>query len=329
MTSNSEAKYPQSDTTSASRATQDAIIVSFVAILCSYYWVTVIWPMIQRRREIYAEKLITMEKLLRKQQTTGIENSESEEYEGIREYESPKDASFRKSMARFNLKSTIKLNPVENISENDVIEEVLSPTKGKYVPDQSEHSSSVTDHGLHAHAGKDVEEDFVSAPHPDDVIIAELGDVENHDKARSSVSNATRIVLPIRDLKPAIEATNSAESSNDDKSTVLESSTKVTTDHRVLWSHISRTTSNISYSSYNDTDSNPWSHTSSAASSSNPEGFTAVRSDPQDGTLTYSEARELRIQQDAEYSLSLAAASEEKSKLERLAEREVRRILKL
>lgn len=323
MTSNSEEKYPQSDTTSSSRATQDAIIVSFVAILCSYYWVTVIWPMILRRREIYKEKLITMEKLLKKQQTTGIETSKSEEYERIPVDESPKDASFRKSMAKFNLKSTIKINPVENTSENDVIGEVLSPMKGKCVTDGSEHSSSVADHGLHAHAGKGVQEDFVSAPNSDDVIIGELGDVENRDKAKSSVSNAARNVLSIRDLKPALLATNPAESSNDDGSAVGESSTKIATDHRVLWSHISRTTSNISYSTYTDTDSNPWSQTSNTATSSNPESFTAVRSGPQDGTLTYSEARELRIQQDAEYSLSLAAANEEKSKLERLAEIEV------
>lgn len=311
----------------ANRATQDAIIVSFVAILCSYYWVTAIWPMIQRRREIHKEKLITMEKLMRKQQTTEIEALKPEEYEFVEDKESPQHASFKSATAKFNLKSTIKKNPEDNISEDDINREVLFEMKGKYVLDESESSSSATGHELHAKIDKNVKEGFVSALHSGDVITVESSEVEYHEKAKSSASKANRNVLHNKEIKAVQKGANSVESSHIEGSAegepttkitgTLEPATKNTTDHRVLWSHISRTTSNISYNTYSDTDSNPWSQPSSAAAMSNPEGL------PQDGALTYSEARELRIQQDAEYSLSLAAARKEQSDLQKLADIEV------
>jgi hypothetical protein len=315
-----------SGTKSASRATQDAIIVSFIAILCSYYWVTVIWPMIQRRREIYNEKLITMEKLMKKQQTSEIETSRSEDYEIVRDNDSKKDANFKKSTAKFNLKSIIKKNPEGNISEDDVTEDILVPMKGEYVFNVSIDSFSATDHGLHTQTDEDVQEGSVAALHSDDVFTEELEDVENHGRTKSLASAATRKVLPIRESKLVPKAASSAEVFHDEGSIEGESSTRIMTDHRVLWSHISRTTSNISYNTYSDTDSNPWSHPPSAATTSNPEDLTTDHSDPQNGTLTYLEARELRIQQDAEYALSLAAAAaarEEQLKIEKLAELEV------
>jgi hypothetical protein len=315
-----------SELKSVSRATQDAIIVSFVAILCSYYWVTVIWPAIQRRREIYNEKLITMEKLLKKQQTSEIETSKSEDYEIVKDNNSTKDASFKKVTAKFNLRSTVKKNPEGNISEDDVSKDIIVPMKGEYVLKESIDSFSATDRGFHAQIDKDIQEGFVTALHSDEVFTVELRDVENHEKAKSTVSKATRKVLPIRQSKLVPKAANAVENSHGEGRLEDEQGKKIATDHRVLWSHISRTTSNVSYNTYSDTDSNPWSHSTSATSMSNIEGLNSEHSDPQVGTLTYLEARELRIQQDAEYALSLAAAAtagEEKSKIEKLAEIEV------
>lgn len=50
-----------------SRKAQDAIIVSFLAVFCSYYCVTVIWPIVKNKFRLHNEKSETMKKLRRRQ----------------------------------------------------------------------------------------------------------------------------------------------------------------------------------------------------------------------------------------------------------------------
>ena len=311
-----------SETKHTNRATQDAIIVSFVAIFCSYYWVTVIWPMIQRRREIYKEKLITIEKLKRKQQTMEVEPSNLEVYETATDSKIKKDANLKKASIKFNLKETIRKSPE---SKFDITEDVSVPVKKGYVQDESKISSLATDHNLNNDTINEkpsvvnAAEEFVSVVLPGDGITLQLSEEENDEKAQSSVLDVTGNVLPCIDSKSTTELANPVEVLHDGGSAGVESSTKVTNDHRILWSHISRTTNNASYNTYNDTYSNPWASSLNATATNDPGGLAGNHSD----SLTYLEAREIRALQDAEYSSSLTSERKERSTLEKQAELEV------
>lgn len=96
-----------------------------------------------------------------------------------------------------------------------------------------------------------------------------------------------------------------------------------------LWSHISRTAPYSTYTTYanNSVDINPWDGRNNPRGISTEEDSSAIGNIPpqslQSARLTYSEARELRNQQDAEYSSSLAQEELKKRIAEELLDAEV------
>lgn len=314
---------PDLRATDASRSIQDAIIVSFVAILCSYYWVTSAWPYIQGALETRKEKLLTMEKLKKKQRP--LTNCEVDLILPSVASKTRDDMCARVVTKKFQL-----AGPTLNYAaDNDP--DILVPLGGEYILDDSDATfdylkttldyERISQNDPKATTMQGNLAVLIDADTIDSISLIEtltpLEDVNTDPIVpRDFASSVSLDPLSAQHSESVGDGGDRKPSNKLGDGSVIEPEVNLTD----LWSHISRTSSTIHQTAFLDEPHNPWCnsvtanaarHTSELATS---EGVSAE---------TYSADKELRAQQDKDYALSLATDVEKDASLLRITQKQV------
>lgn len=303
----------------SSRKTQDGIIIAFIAIFCSFYWTTIIWPYIQQRIDLHKAKSAAMEKLKMRQL---MEDENSPVEETIDDVTSPTKVHTKQpkmEKRRFNI--VLPAKSIDNQGEQDISsaggdsrthseENNLSPvnsTVGKFtIPrtDKKEVAEIDNDEGIN-------EIDEI-----DEVAVSSHIRYRSYLRSPSSSSAAagigsahpseTESEFITEEIAPSANEVKDAGSSTPSSLSNSVRCERKTDSLPALWGHISRTattfddTSGVSSLQSNPWDSNHFPGSGASFSSSARPAAPAV-------AMTYAEARNLRVLQDEEYSASIRA----------------------
>ena len=299
------------------KTTLHHVIKSFLVIFCTYYWVTHLWPMIKREAALRKQKSAIMTKLIRQQEEIKTERMDDESTTDSTENLSDDVISNNQNQKRFDLglilsKATGK--PRVEASVGDPTSSLINETVDVVGTEFSSEGSNRS-----ALSGR-----YVMKP-----IKQFSGTAEISEDTKSCIENVA-----------ASNEMNGIDGGDLDYVTIAQ---KTATDELVsksnikgnkclkkLWNHISRTAPYSDYTTYTDNavDNNPWDGRNNLHGVSSDDVTSAIggiHSQNSRGSagLTYAEARELRNQQDAEYTSSLAQEELKKTIAKELLESQV------
>jgi hypothetical protein len=282
------------------RTTLYNVIKSFLIIFCTYYWATHLWPMIKREVALRKQKSAIMTKLIRQQEEIKTERMDDESTTDSTENFGDDVISNNQPQKRFDLGHILRKvtrKPRVEASEGDPTDSMINETVD--VVDSECYSEGSNRSAL---SGR-----YVMKP------IKQLsGTAEILGDAKLCIEN-----VEVSDEMNGINGghldhdTVAQKAANDEL--VSKSNIKGNKCLKKLWSHISRTAPYSNYTTYTDNavDNNPWdgrNNLHGVYSDDVTSTIGSIHSQNSRGSagLTYAEARELRNQQDAEYTSSLA-----------------------
>ena len=314
-----------------SRKTLHKVIKSFLVIFCTYYLVTHIWPMIKRKIALRKEKSAIMARLLRKQENISVEIVDDVSSKSSSDNKSDVVFSNDQFQKRFDLGHTLKKPNTSDKYEVDagedpptasLVDETLGIVGSKYNSEGSNRSALSGRYVM-----KPTKQLIKTVDKLEDVILIE-GKMSGKKLEEAEDATTEMHVTDGGDLdqKTTVQKLTNNELLPKKNSEGHKNLTK-------LWRHISRTAPYSTYTTYanNSVDINPWDNRNIPRGISTEEDSSAIGNihsqNLQSARLTYSEARELRNQQDAEYSSSLAQEELKKRIAKELLDVEVSNVI--
>ena len=306
-----------------SKTTLHKVIKSFLVIFCTYYLVTHIWPMIRRKIALRKEKSAIMAKLLRKQEDISVERVDDVSSKSSSDNMSDVVFSNDQLPKRFDLGHTIQKENVSgnykvDASEGQISASLVNETLGIVGSKNNSYESNRRRYMMKPTKQLTKTEYKVGDEKLTEENVAGNGLEEAEDAS---------IEMHVRNRGDLDQKTSVQKLTNDEllPKNNLEGNKNLTK----LWSHISRTAPYSTYTTYanNSVGINPWDGRNNLRGLSTDEDSPAIGNltpqNLQSARLTYSEARELRNQQDAEYSSSLAQEELKKRIAKELLDAEV------
>ena len=298
------------------RTTLHNVIKSFLVAFCTYYWVTHLWPMIKREVALRKQKSAMMTKLIRQQEEIKTERMDDESTTDSTENLFDDVISIDQPQKRFDLGHILKkvtcktrVEASDGGSTAFLINETVDVVGSERYSERSNRSALSGRYVM-----KQIKQPYGTAVKSEDTKFC-----------RENVAASNQM--------------NGIDKEDLDYDTVAQ---KAATDELVsrtnieghkclkkLWSHVSRTAPYSNYTTYTDNavDNNPWDGRNNLHGVYSGDVTSAVGSihsqNLRSAGLTYAEARELRNQQDAEYTSSLAQEELKKRIAEELLESEV------
>ena len=314
-----------------SRKTLHKVIKSFLVIFCTYYLVTHVWPMIKRKIALRKEKSAIMARLLRKQENVSVEIVDDVSSKSSSDNKSDVVFSNDQFPKRFDLGHTLKkLNTSDKYEIDDsedpptasLVNETLGIVGSKYNSEGSNRSALSGRYVM-----KRTKQFMKTEDKLEDAILIE-GKMSGKKSEEAEDATTEMHVTDGGDLDQmtTVQKLTNNELLPKKNSEGHKNLTK-------LWSHISRTAPYSTYTTYanNSVDINPWAGRNILRGISTEEDYSAIGNihsqNLQSARLTYSEARELRNQQDAEYSSSLAQEELKKRIAKELLDAEVSNVI--
>ena len=299
------------------RTTLHNVIKSFLIIICTYYWVTHLWPMMKREVALRKQKSAIMTKLIRQQEEIKTERMDDESTTDSTENFGDDVISNNQPQKRFDLGHILRKvtgKPRVEASEGDptafLINETVDLVSSECCSEGSNRS---------ALSGR-----YMMKP-----IKLLSGTAEILGDAKSCIE-----IVAASDEMNGIDGgdleydTKAQKAATDE--IVSESNIKGNKCLKKLWSHISRTAPYSNYTTYTDNavENNPWdgrNNLHGVYSDDVTSAIGSIHSQNSRGSsgLTYAEAKELRNQQDAEYTSSLAQEESKKRIARELLESQV------